>query len=64
VVIGALSFMRSWLKWFEKCTARSSNKKPAAYAAGFVFSGAEGTCSPKWTERQNCSDEIGTGLFG
>ena len=32
--------LRSATNWFENCPARATNKKPAANAAGFVFSGA------------------------
>jgi len=58
------SFLKSWMSKFENCTGRATNKKPAAKAAGFVFSAARRACSPERTKKQNCSDEVGTRLLG
>ena len=56
--------LRSATNWFENCPAKATHKKPAAKAAGFVFSAARRTCSPAWTRKQNRSDEVGTGPLG
>jgi hypothetical protein len=42
---------------FENCTGRSTDKKPAAKAAGFAFS-EDGRIYSLWrTEKQNSTDE-------
>jgi hypothetical protein len=49
---------------FENCTGRATDKKPAAKAAGFVFSAAGKARFPKRTKKQNGTDEVGTGFLG
>ena len=57
------NFLRSTRNKFDNCTGGATNKKSAAIAAGFVFSGAGRTCSPERMRRQNGSDEVGTGFY-